>query len=332
MRLIREFENRGTEMSEKVGKMLVESIKESGDTKLMESLNFKEGDNTMGNSTSWYTTVLAKKIYYSAYNKFNDMFGLAWNLTPADLGMPEGAGAYKIPKVVGAVAVKLASGESVDYINDGKGEATLDTETYGIGTRINRRLLKRAAKGVINKLIEAGSESVLRAVATDLVNGIVAGAAAGNNVTGGIDYDAIEDAKLVVRNATNSKGVLFGFEPATIAFTNVGWNILSKSTDFKALVQYGSRNVPGDKVYNDYMVFNGLKVIMAPLISVTKAGNVVHAVVLDTGKYIAYLQETGMDTFDGRIPGTAGDVEIIHAMDAGFIVLADTAASVITAA
>jgi len=331
MKLVSEFENRGTKMSEKVGKMLAESIVESGDKELMESLNLKEGGNTMSNSTSWYTTVLAKKIYYSAYNKFSDMLGLAWNLTPADLGMPEGAGAYKIPKVVGAIAVKLSSGETVDYINDGKGECTLETETYGIGTRINRRLIKRAAKGVINKLIEAGSESVLRAVCTDLVNGIVAGAATANNVSGGIDYDAIEDAKLAVRNAVNSKNVLFGFEPRTIAFTNVGWNILSKSTDFKALVQYGSRNVPGNKVENDYMVFNGLKVIMAPLISVLKAAEVVHAVVLDTEKYIAYLQETGMDTFDGRIPGTAGDIEIIHAMDAGFIVLADTAASVITA-
>ena len=330
MKLRSDFEDKGTQMCETIGKMLVDSMKESDISDLKESMNFTE-DNNMGNSSSWYTTVLAKKIYFSMFDDFAAMFGLAWNLTPADLGMPEGAGAYKVPKVVGSVAVKLASGEVVDYINDGKGEVTLETETFGIGTRINRRLVKRAAKGVINKLLEAGSESVLTAVCTDLVNGMVAGAASGNTQTGGIDYDSIEDAKLAVKTATNSKGALFGFKAKKIAFTAVGWNILAKSSDFKTMVQYGQRNVPGSKVENTYLVFNGLQVVDCPLITVQKGGAAVHAVVLDHDKYMAYLQETGMETFDGRIPGTAGDIEVIHAMDAGFCILADAAASVITA-
>ena len=323
------IDHMGTKMAEEVGKKLYKEMK--ADPNLREHFSFKE-DNRMDNSGDLYTTVLAKAIYYKSYDEFKQYFDLVWNLTPADIGMPEGAGAYKLPKILGAQAVKLSSGEIVDYVNDNKDSVTLETETYGIGTRINRRLIKRGAKGFIAKLMTAASDAVLRAVATDLINGLVAGADATNTVTGGISYDAIEDAKKNVRGSKDKNGILFGFEPKTMAFSNVGWNTLAKSTDFKTLVQYGQRNVPGEKAVMDYQVFNGLKVVMTPLISVQKGGKDVHALVIDTDNYGAFLRETEMETYDGRIPGTAGDKEIIHAMDAGMIVLNAEACAVVIAA
>lgn len=324
-----EVDHMGTATAVKVGKMLYESIKDN--KKLCEAYSFKEEANDMSNSPELYTQALAKAIYYKSYDQFQKYFDLVWNLTPADLGMPDGAGSYKLPKILGTAAVKLSSGEAVDYLNDNKDSVILETETYGIGTRINRRLVKRGAKGFIEKLMTAASDAVLRAVATDLINGMVAGADSNNDVTGGISYDAIEDAKLKIVDATNSEGVRFGFTPTWIAFSSLGWNILAKSTDFKSLVQFGQRNVPGSEVRNDYQVFNGLKTTVTELISVQKGGADVHAIVLDKDNYAAHLVEGEMDTYDGRLPGTAGDKEVIHAMDAGSMILNSEAAAVITA-
>ena len=322
------IEHMGSSMSEAFGKSLVEDMKEN--PALKEQYNFKE-DNSMDNSGDLYTVALAKAIYYKSFDEFQKYFDLVWNLTPADLGMPEGAGSYKLPKIIGTVAAKLSEGEVVDYTNDNKDAITLETETYGIGTRITRRLIKRGAKGFIEKLMSSASDAVLRSVATDIINGMVTAADATNTVSGGITYDAIEDAKLKLRDAATTEGVKFGFEGSWIAFSSLGWNILAKSSDFKSLVQYGQQNIPGGEAKMSYQIFNGLKVVTTPLMSVQKSAAVVHAIVIDKDNYFTFLKETDMEVFDGRIPGTAGDKEIIHAMDAGMVARNIEAASVITA-
>ena len=321
------FERTGSNMSEKLGKLLVEQFKE--DPAFKEGFNFKE-DNTMSNSGDLYTTVLGKAIWYKSYDKFQKYYDMTMYYTPADLGMPEGAGAYKLPMVLGATATKPGEGEVMDYTNNNKTSVTLETETYGIATRIGRRLLKRAAKGAIEKFMNAASDAVHRAVCTDIINGIITGAAAGNTIALGVSYDNIEKAKQNVRDAVTSDSVKYGFIPDTLALTSEGWTILAQSSDYKNMVFYGQRNVPGEKTDNKYSVFNGLNVMLADLATSTKNAKVVHAIVFDSTTYMGFLMETGMETFDGRIQGTPGDVEIIHALDAGLIVMVDSAASVIT--
>ena len=319
----------GNEMSLEVGKLLVADMKEKG---FGEALNFKE-DNDMGNSGSWYTTKLASAIYYKAFDKFKQYFDMVWNLTPADIGSVDGAGVYKIPKVIGAQAAKVEGGEVVDYLNDGKGDATLETDTYAMGTRINRRLLKRAGKGIIDRLLTAASDSVLRAVCQDLANGMVNSADSGNNVTGEISYAKVENAIQKIREATNEKGEKFGLEPDFIAFTPSGWYAYITDSDIKAMVGYGQGNVPGQKLENQYKVIHSqLKVVNDNLITATKGGKAVRAVVVDSMNFMCFLKETECETFDGRIPGTPGDTEIIHAMDAGFVALNTKGGSVITSA
>lgn len=324
------YEFMGTEDANELGKQLYEDLK--ADTQLRESYGqvFAE-DNTMANSTQLYTTVLAKAIYYKAYDRFQQYFDAVWQLTPADLGMPAGAGVYKIPKVEGTTAVKIADGQVVDYINDGKAEVLLTTETYGIGTRITRRLLLRGAKGFVDKLLTSASDGVMRAVCIELVNGMAAGAATANTVTGGATYANIEKARKNIALGKNSKGALFGFNADQVLFSATGWYNLVTSTDAKAYIAYGQRNVPGEKVENMYKVWMGLKVVEANLLDTTKGGAAVEAIVVDHLNFMCYLQETALETFDGRLPGTAGDKEIIMAMDAGFVVLNAEAGAAITA-
>lgn len=334
----------GAPLSAGAGKLLMESFNDKQleafglDTNMRESIlsenvsemkTFTE-DNNMTNSTGWYTTVMGKFIYYKAWDKFQDIIGLAVNYTPADLGMPEGAGAYKIPKVIGATAAKLASGEVVPYNNNGSGSATLETETFGIGTRVNHRLIRRAARGVIQKLLQAGSESVLRAVATDVVNSIIVGAATANTQAVGISYDAIEAAKKSVEASTNSKGELFGFFCDKVAFSTVGWYTYSVSDDFKAMTTRNQRMGNDEALKVSFKIINDLIAVRAPVITATKNSKVVHAIVLDSKWAAGYLKEE-MGTVDGRLPGTL-DQESIAYMDAGIVITASEAISVVTAA
>lgn len=329
MRLRSDFTNTGSESAKYVGKLCMEALENSPNKEqLKEAMNFKE-DNTMSNSSQLYTTALAKFIWYKSYNNFQQYYDSTIELTPADLGMPEGAGAYKVPKILGAQAVKLSSGQVVDYINDNKDEALLETETYGIGTRINRRLRKRGAKGFIQKLIQAGSDAVHREVCSDIANGMVAAASSSNTGSGGVDYDEIETVKYNIKQSTTSDGVLFGFYPDVLALSSVGFKTLASTTEFKNV--FYRQEQPGAKALDTYVVWQGLKVKEFNLISVQKGGLDVHAVVFDSANFMFFLRETGMDTFDGRLPGTAGDEEIILAMDAGMVVANAEAGAVITA-
>ena len=326
---ISEANMQGNEFSSKLGKEIYDSLEESAQAE------FKE-DNNMGNSSDLYTTVLAKFIWYKSYNDFKKYFDLIWNLTPADVGMPDGAGAYKIPKIKGAVAAKIADGEIVEYTNKNKDSVTLETETYAVGTKITRRLIKRGAKGFIQKLMQSASDSVLREVCKDIANGMVAGAASANTISSGVSMDAIADAELKIAQAADSAtGELFGFKPNVIAFSSVGWNTVKKSSDFKTLTTYNQVS-PINEIVTGFVKWNSgtslMDVSVFELISETKASKAVHAIVYDKDNFFTYLQETGMETFDGRLPGTAGDMESIMALDAGMVTMNAEAASVITAA
>ena len=330
-----EISRHGSSIAEDVGKMLVEEMtaqdneSRAENMQMLESHGFKE-DNTMANSGDLYTTVLGKKIFYNVYDKFSQYWAAVLNLTPKDLGMPEGAGAYKIPKITSSPAAKLADGEVVQYLNDGKDSVILETETFGIGTGITRRLIKRGATGFIKMLIQAGSDSVLMSVATEIANDMVAGADASNTVTGGISYDKIEDAKLNIKTSKNADGQLYGFKADVACYSAVGMNLLMKNTDYKNVMY--RNNVPGAATAGaDFNVWQGLKVLDFDLITVQKGGADVHCIVADSMKFVAFLKETGMDTYDGRLPGKPGDIEIIQAMDAGCVALNTLAGACITA-
>lgn len=329
MKSMSAYEIAGKDSSIELAKMWVESVKDLPEFK--ESL-FQEDDNTMANSTSWYVTKLAKIIYYKAYDKFKNYFDLNWVLTPADVGSVDGAGAYKIPRVIAARAVKLSEGQIVDYINDGKSDVTLETEIFAIGTKINRRIMKRAGPGIIDRLIQAASESVLREVCTDLITGMVNGVDASHIIAKGLSYATIEEAKKTLSEARNTKKVLFGLIPDFIAFTPLGRYNYSLDNTIQMMVSMGQRNVPGSKLENEYPIVQGLKVVDIELAAgLTRGGKEVEALILESKQFSAWLKETEMDVFDGRLPGTL-DFEVLHAMDAGHVILNDKAAVLITSA
>lgn len=337
MNKIGECTNTGTQLAEKLGRMVIGEMLE--DPKLSESAfledfreDFKE-DNTMGNSGDLYTIKLAQVIWYKSYDNFQQYFDMVWNLTPADLGYADGAGSYKIPKILGATAAKIADGEVVQYLNNNKDSVTLETETFGIGTKITRRTIKRGAKGFIQKLMQAASDSTLRAVCRDLINGMINGASSTNTVAGSISYNKVLQMRKNIKAQSNNRGEKFGFVPDYMGLTEEGERVYYSDTDVKNAIAMKQANPKSsiDELNDKYTVVQGLRLTDISLATATKNSLEVHAVVCHSDHFTAFLKETEMETFQGRLPGTAGDEEIIMAMDCGYVITNAEAGGCITA-
>ena len=243
-----------------------------------------------------------------SYKSFAEYFDLIhWNVTPKDLGRSNNERTYDFHKMYGAKAAQLSRGKVVDDPNPNEYSVTLKTDMYRIGTGLNRSLSKKT-KFFAETHMTAASDTALREICTDMVNGFVAGAA--STITGGVSYDTIKAAKQKIEDAATADGKKFRFYPSHIAFSSVGWNRMVKLKDFKAIRQCTDE-------------YSGLKFTEASFISVQKNSKAVHAIVFDIYNFSAFLWET---------PSTAGDKEIIPAIDAGMVIRNAEAGVVITEA
>ena len=260
---------------------------------------------------------MAKAIWDKSYDSFAKYFDLVWDPKLTYPEIPNGAGVYKLDKEYGAKAVEMSRGKVVRCLKEDTDSVNLETEEYEIGTGIKSDLL-RDAKGFVEKDLTEASNVVLTEVCRDIVNGLVNGAFPKNTQAVGVSHGAIEDAKMILRDLKTANGIKFG-EPTHIVFSTKGWHRMEKSVDFEVAKYLIGRE--------------GIKVVETDLISAQKNSKEVHAIVLDRDKFAAFLRETDMDTYYGRLPaGTAGDKEIIQTMDAGMVITNSEAGVVITEA
>ena len=323
-------------LSNDFGKLLIEMYSEEDSSKkesfLKEGFTFRE-DNTLSNNPGLFTTKLAEFIWYKSYDKFERYFDMVWNTVPEDFGGIAGAGVYKVPKIYGAKAAVLLSGEVVDWTNDSSDSVTLITKIYAVGTRFNRQFLNKASKGVIDRFLTEASNAVLRAICVDIVEGMAAVASV--QVTGGLSWDNILSCVQQIKDKQTTDGVLFGFEPDFMAVSNVGMKVLKQTDEYKRLVEFKNMNAPRDSIEAKYLIWDGLKIIEANLLntSVTIGGSpkLVHAIIGQRDKFFTVLRETEVDTYDQILPGTPGDHGIVTAIDVGMVAMATEAAGIITA-
>lgn len=297
-------------------------------SKLKES--FKE-DWSMSSGSNFTTTKLAKVIWQKQYDTFEKYYKCMRVWTPEDLGGMDGAGVYKVPKVANTVAGKLSPGEKVQYVNAAADEMTVETESYGVGLRINRRFLKRAATGAISALLTSASNGVHREIVRTIANGMVSGISSSNVTATGITLDSIADAVKLVTDAVDTNGIRFGFVPDKLVLTTTGKNVLVKTDEWQAIA--ARWNILGSSDYKQSpIIYDGMEVVILELIDVTYNSKAVHGLVIDSMNYMNMVRETEMDLFEGRIPGTPGDYEYIFAMDIGYAIVATNGAALITAA
>ena len=243
---------------------------------------------------------------------------MVWNLTQEDFAGDRN-GVYPIQKIYGTKSAKISSG-NVEWLDKNKDSVTLETKLCSIRTGINYvKPPRREARGLIERNITAASDKVLRQVCTGIVNGLVSGAAPENTQTGGISLDKIEAACKAIKYAEISGGKSFGFWANHIVFSSAGWNVFAKSDDSKAITEN----------YNNQKFLHGMRIVNADLISVQKGPKDMHAIVLDSNHFAAFLRETDRDTFDSR-SGTSGYKEIILKTYAGMVIRNAEAGAVIT--
>jgi hypothetical protein len=174
----------------------------------------------------------------------------------------------------------------------------------------------------VKYVLRNAATAVERKLCGDIVNGLAAGTGH-SAVTGGVDYDAIIDAELLVNNAEHSNGVKYGFLADAIVLNGTGFAKMRKDADVKANLGFAQGVTGQVNPAENPLMFGNLEVIVTPYLTAAEA------IVLERKKNIL-VKESDLETFDGRIPGSVDD-EIIALMSYTMAILFPKAIAIITA-
>lgn len=308
------FRKDGTVLTEEVGKKLAEAIKAKADegnqwaskaVRLAENagIRFKE-DVTLTTASGAYTTMLSSTLYSAAVENIKNILELVF--INDDLKDKGGFGAYKIPRLEPTVAVEVAEGAVVNYFDEGVNSITVTPRKVVAGTRITWEIIKRGMNDFVRFVLQNAADAVTRKLASDIVNGLAAGA--GASTGGGITYDKVIDAQVAVEGATYANGVPYGFLTTHLVLSPTAWGILAKSADWKSHVYYSVAR-PGDLTINPTVLkFNNMDIVVTPFLTSAQG------LVIDSKKAAMLVRESELETFEGALPGDPYDREIVALM------------------
>jgi len=312
----------GTDLAVEAGKILMEAFERNGKADIMKQKYFKE-DITTTTAAGSYTTMLAGTLYTAAVSNIQDLLDLV--IVNNDMVNSPGYGAYKIPIDEPTVAVEVAEGSVVTYFDEGVTSVTVTPRKVVVGTAMTWEITKRGMSGIVQMKLKGAAEAINRKLGTDIVNGLSAGADAGNTVTGGVDYEAIIDAKTNVQNAQTASGVKYGFRANKLVVAEEYYGILEKDTDWKQHV-YRAFARPGELVVNaGPLKFGQMEIVTTPLLTACQA------LVLDSTKAALLIKESDLEVFEGQINGRSYDKEVVALMSYVLAVIYTKAIAKITA-
>lgn len=321
----------GTKLCEEVGKKLAEAIyKKAHDgsdwakkaVRLAESagIRFKE-DVTLSTADGAYTTMLSSTLYSAAVENIKNILDLVF--INDDLKDKGGFGAYKIPRLQPTVAVEVAEGAVVGYFNEGVDSITVTPRKVVAGTKITWEIIKRGMNDFVRFVLQNAADAVTRKLASDIVNGLAAGA--GTTTGGGVTYDKIIDAQAAVEGAVYANGTPYGFLCTHLVLSPAAWAILAKSTDWKNHVYYSTAR-PGDLTLNPTVLrFNNMDIVVTPFLTSAQA------LIVDAKKAAMLVRESELETFEGSLPGDPYDREVVALMSYVLAVIYTDAIYAITA-
>lgn len=297
----------GSELTEAAGKMFCEALHAKGESKiLMEKygITFKE-DVTTTSASGAYTTMLSSTLYEAAIQNIQDIMALV--IVNDDLKNKGGFGAYKIPRLLPTTAVEIAEGAVINYFDEGVDSVTVTPRKVVAGTALTWEIIKRGMTDFVKFVLQNAADAITRKLASDIVNGLAAGAGLDEN--GGVTYDNIIDARTKVETATYDNGTPYGFICDNLVLNTTYFGELQKSTEWKSTVYYANVR-PGDEVVvnRPALMFGNLKIVTTPFL--TSA----YGMVLDSRKAAMLIRESELETFEGAIPGRPYDREIVALM------------------
>jgi hypothetical protein len=301
------FTNYGTGLANDAGRMLAEALNSKGEGRILSEkygITFKEDVNTTVASGA-YTTMLSGTLYEAAIQNIQDILDLVY--VNDDLKNKGGFGAYQIPRREPTTAVEVAEGSVITYFDEGVSSITVTPRKVVAGTGITWEIMKRGMNDFVKFILQEAADSVTRKLASDIVNGLVAGA--GLTETGGVTYDNIIDAQTQVNSATYDNGTPYGFIADNIVLNTTYYGTLQKSTDWKNTVYYANVR-PGDEVVINRasLMFGNMKIITTPFLTSAQG------LVLDSRKAAMLIRESDLETYEGAIPGRPFDREIVALM------------------
>lgn len=314
----------GTSMSESMGEVLYEAFKDKGqENVLKESLGFtfKEAQTT-ANNTGAYVNLLSKVLYFQAIERSEKILGLVDINEDLKRNAGNGTGAIQFPRMTPTIAYEVSEGQKVNYFSEGTDPIVVAPVKVVAGTSITWELKKRGMSDFVKYVLRNAATAVERKLCGDIVNGLAAGTGH-SAVTGGVDYDAIIDAELLVNNAEHSNGVKYGFLADAIVLNGTGFAKMRKDADVKANLGFAQGVTGQVNPAENPLMFGNLEVIVTPYLTAAEA------IVLERKKNIL-VKESDLETFDGRIPGSVDD-EIIALMSYVMAILFPKAIAIITA-
>jgi hypothetical protein len=279
-------------------------------------VSFKE-DVTTTSASGAYTTMLSTTLYTAAVENIKDILELVF--VNEDLKNKGGFGAYKIPRLQPTIAVEVAEGSVISYFDDGIDDITVTPRKVVVGTAITWEILKRGMTDFVKWVLQNAADAITRKLASDIVNGLAAGA--GFSQTGGVSYDNIINARAKVQTATYANGVPYGFKCTHLVLSEDSSATLQKTTEWKQHAYYANIR-PGDEmvVNKPSLVFGRMKIVETQFLTASLY------LVVDNRKAAMLVKESDLQTFEGSLPGRPYDREVVALMSYVLAVLYPKAA------
>lgn len=301
------FSKHGSDLTEEAGKCLAEAFKTQGQEKVLQEkfgITFKE-DVTTTTGAGAYTTMLSTTLYSAAVENIKDILELVF--INEDLKNKGGFGAYQIPRLQPTIAYEVAEGSVVNYFDEGVDAITVTPRKVVAGTAITWEIMKRGMTDFVKFVLQNAADAITRKLASDIANGLSAGA--GNTQTGGTTYDNIIDARAKVESALYGNGVPYGFLGSHLVFNTNEFAVIQKTSDWKNTVYYANVR-PGDEVVinRPALMFGNLKIVVTPFLTDSLY------LILDNRKAGMLVKESDLETFEGALPGRPYDREVVGLM------------------
>jgi len=298
----------GTRLCEEAGLMLAEAFGSQGDKVMLKEsfgITYKEAGQTTSNNTGAYVNLLSSTLYTAAIEKIDKILDLVE--INEDLIGKAGFGAMQLPRLTPTIAYEVSEGSIVNYFDEGIDSVTVTPKKIVAGTSITWEIMKRGMSGFAKYVLKNAADAITRKLATDILNGLVAGSGHSAN-TGSITFANVLESEKDVNTATYSNGVAYGFIADALVISSTYWSTFRQDEDVKTSLYYAGA-IPGQPVNAATMplMFGNLEVIVTPFLTAA------HAMVLEKKRNVL-VKESNLETFEGAIPGRPFDREIVGLM------------------
>lgn len=311
-------------LCENAGKMLADAfIADGKESVLKESFGiYKESGQTTTNNSGSYANLLATTLYTAAIDQMSKILDLVE--INEDLKNKGGFGAMQLPRLTPTIAVVVAEGAIVNYFDEGIDAITVSCQKVVAGTSITWEIMKRGMTDFAKYVLKNAADAVARKLASDIVNGLVAGSTNAAE-TGGITFTKVLNAETKVNNSAYGNGVKFGFIANALVISTANWATFRVDSDVKSALYYASA-IPGQPVNAATMplMFGNLEIVVTPFLTSAQA------IVLEKKRNIL-VKESDLETFEGQLPGRLYDREVIALMSYALAMMYPTSVTAITA-